>query len=175
MDAWKPVVAAAVVGVAAASLGSLAFAGRAEGEALAALTPRLGSPSSRAAKAASLGGSISLANAPPLFPVLSGPNAAREVTVRVDGLARSPTRTAALLSIDGGASGWFQLGESRDGVTLQEVGSSSVVVDTPRGPKTLRLGEGSPSPAAAAPGPGADVPPPGFRAPEPASAPGLTP
>jgi hypothetical protein len=64
------------------------------------------------------------------------------------------------------------VGESREGVIVQDVTASSVTIDTPRGVREVRLGEG----AAPAPPMGAEAseaPPPGFRMPpEPASAPG---
>ena len=109
----------------------------------------------------------------PLFALTTGPGAVREPSIRVDGVSLSRRRTAALVSIDGKPSEWLEIGESRDGVTLQEVSSSSVTFETAVGTKALNLGDQSaasaPAPIAAA---GGDQPPPGFRAPpEPASAP----
>jgi hypothetical protein len=121
--------------------------------------------------------------ASPLFALTTGPGAVREPSIRVDGVAVSRRRIAALLSIDGKPAEWLSVGESRDGVTLQSVTSSSITVETVVGAKALNLGDQS---AASAPAPGADQAasptpapavdqmPSGFRSPpEPASAPGV--
>jgi len=105
--------------------------------------------------------------ATPLFAMTTGPNAVSEVLLKLDGLVRSPGRVAALLSINGAPSDWLELGQTRDGVTLQDVSSSKVVVDTATGLRDVVLGEPAPSVDAAPPSvSGLKYPPP------PASAPG---
>jgi hypothetical protein len=113
-------------------------------------------------------GSVAQALAAPLFVVTTGPGAVADIAVKLEGLVRSPGRVAALLSINGGASEWLELGQTHQGVTLQEVAASKVVVDTAVGLKDVLLGE-----APSAPEPVTGGPPPGFRSPPPpASAPG---
>ena len=111
--------------------------------------------------------------ASPLFALTTGHGAVAEVALRLDGVARTPRRNAALLSIGGKPAEWLELGQTRDDVTLQDVQSSQVVVDTATGFKTIALGDTS----QAAPAPGTDKPqgpagsPPG-RPPSPSGAPG---
>lgn len=87
------------------------------------------------------------------------------------GVARSPGRTAALISVNSAPAQWISLGESIDGLTLRAVTGSGATVATPLGEQQLALGAtGSPSgePAAA-------IPPAGLRSPpEPASAPSMS-
>lgn len=129
---------------------------------------------------------IAQAIAAPLFAMTTGPGAVADVVLRLEGLVRSPGRVAALISIGGAPSDWLEVGQTRDGVTLQEVMSSNVVVDTATGLKDVPLGGGGGPATAAAPASPA-VPPPMaaptppaphmrglFRSPpEPASAPGM--
>lgn len=115
--------------------------------------------------------------ASPLFLSTVGPGAVREPSMRLDGVSLSRRRVAALLSIDGRAATWVLAGETREGVTLQEVRADRVVVETVLGFKDLALGEQtSASGPASVAGPDVletgDVPPPGVRMPPaPASAP----
>lgn len=115
----------------------------------------------------------------PLFALTTGPGAVREPSIRIDGVSITRRRMAALVSIDAKPAEWLQVGESREGVTLQAVTVSSATLETALGVKTLSLGDQS---AASSPLPGApgaavaagaqDQAPPGFRSPpEPASAP----
>lgn len=114
----------------------------------------------------------------PLFALTTGPGAVREPSIRIDGISVTKRRSAVLVSIDEKPPEWVQFGETRDGVTIQNVVGSSVTVETPLGSKTIGLGDQS---AASAPVGGViapvaqapqDRPPPGFRSPpEPASAP----
>jgi len=114
----------------------------------------------------------------PLFPLVGGKNGVVDPAIRLEGVARSPGRIAALLAVDAKPSVWFALGETRDGVTLVEVLGSKVTVDTVSGTKEIRLGEGV-GPAGVGGAPAAwpvasqdSGPPPGYRAPPaPASAP----
>lgn len=96
-----------------------------------------------------------------------------EVSVRLDGLARSPGRAAALLTLNGGPSQWIAVGATTGGVTLLQIGSSRAVVDTGDGPVELVLGQTVGSAGQSAPGVVMnDQAPPGRGGLEPASAPG---
>lgn len=79
--------------------------------------------------------------AAPLFALTVGPGAIKEPSIRLEGVSVSRRRTAALVSIDGRPAEWWGIGESRDGVTLQAVQSSRIVVDTILGPREIALGE----------------------------------
>jgi hypothetical protein len=119
-------------------------------------------------------GIVAAALATPLFALTSGPGAVADVAVRLEGLVRLPGRVAALLSIGSAPSSWLELGQTRDGVTLQDVSSSKVVVDTAVGLKEIGLGDVStPSDLGAQPPPDAAAHAPGgFKMPiPPASAP----
>lgn len=162
------------LGLAAASAASLAFAGRPQTAAVASIDARLSAISGRRPKPIGAAQALAL-QGPSLFPVFSGPGAAPEMTVLVQGIARSPLRTAALLSVNGAPAEWVGLGESVQGVVLEDVSSGGVTIDTPRGVREVRLGEGGAGAGAGAPieSAAADAPPPGYRMPpEPASAPG---
>jgi hypothetical protein len=123
----------------------------------------------------------------PLLLLTTGPGAVPEPAVRLDGLVRTRARKAALLSVNDGPAEWLALGETRDGVSLQDVLGNHVQVETPYGLQIVAVGErsgpsgsGAPpaaaTPAAAPPPPdphaATDKVPPGFHAPPPpASAP----
>lgn len=125
----------------------------------------------------------------PIFALTTGPGAVPEPSVRLDGISRSRSRVAALLSVNEKPPEWLTVGERRDGVTLQEVHGARVIVETVYGPQEVPLGgrigpagaaaaavvpASAPAPAPA-PAVGAtivDQMPPGFRSPPPpASAP----
>jgi hypothetical protein len=111
--------------------------------------------------------------ASPVFALTVGPGAVKEPTLQLQGISITRQRTAALISIDGRPAEWLALGESRDGVTLESVQSSRVVIDTVLGAKDIALGEQvgpPPADAGAAPMVAAvtpDAPPPGVRSPPP--------
>lgn len=112
----------------------------------------------------------------PLFALADGPVA--EVAVRLDGLARSSRRIAALLSIGGKPAEWLALGESRDGVTLQNVLSNKALIETANGEREVMLGvPNAPGGASAAPlsapSPIGPIPPGARLPPVPASAPAM--
>ncbi len=113
------------------------------------------------------------ATAHPLFALTTGPGAVADILVRLDGIARSSSRAAALIAINGGEADWLDRGKSRGGVTLEDVQPSKVVLETALGRREVELGDPAPAPqqgAAMAPGSGV---PPGVRLPPPpASAPG---
>ncbi len=89
---------------------------------------------------------IALATDHPLFALTTGPGAVAEVLVRLDGVARSSQRQAALIALNGGEAQWLERGASRGGVTLEEVQSSRVVVETALGRREIALGEQPPAP-----------------------------
>jgi len=122
-------------------------------------------------------GAIAQAIAKPLFALTTGPGAVSEAAIKLEGVARSPGHIAALLSIGGKPEQWVEQGHAVEGVILQEVAASTVVVDTPLGVREVKLGESTgPVPRTQ----GADVTaapqemPPGYRSPPPpASAPAM--
>lgn len=118
---------------------------------------------------------IDLSLVAPLFGGATETPPEPEPAVTLIGVTRTPRRSAALVSINGAAADWMQLGESRDGVTLQDVGSNGVVIATVNGPKEIALGQTGMAASAMVLAPstaGPDGPPPGFRSPPPpASAP----
>ena len=87
--------------------------------------------------------------ATPLFALSTGPGAATEVAVRLDGLAITPRRRAALISIGGKPADWLEVGATRDGVTLMEVHATKVTLDTAAGFKDVDLWQGPVAPAGA--------------------------
>ncbi len=78
------------------------------------------------------------ATAHPVFAV--GGAAASDAVVTVSGIALTPRRAAALVSINGKPAEWMERGATREGVTLQDVQPGKVVVDTAVGPKDVVLG-----------------------------------
>lgn len=169
----------------ATGLAAWLLAGGASGateplEALQAKIAALRAPSSQGARAG-YARAADLISAP-LFALTTGPGALREPSIRLDGIAISTRRMAALVSIDGKAADWLQVGEARDGITLQALTSGQATFETGLGSKELALGEQSaasaplvgagPEAATAPPLAVVDQIPPGFRSPPPpASAP----
>lgn len=92
----------------------------------------------------------------PLFQLTTGPSAVHEPTLRLDGLAITRRRAAALIAIDGKPAEWLAQGETRDGITLTRLSSRLAVIDTLVGTHSLALGE---SYSAASPPPGATAAP----------------
>lgn len=114
--------------------------------------------------------------AAPIFAVSTLGPAVPDVAVKLLGLARTPAGSRALLSINNAPAEWISVGAGKDGITLQEVTASKVVIDTPGGTREVSLGETSaPSPAAAASSmPSGPSPLAGYRLPPaPANAPGM--
>lgn len=105
----------------------------------------------------------------PLFALTTGPGAVADAVLRLDGVAKTPRHSAALISIGGKPAEWLQLGETRDDVTLQEVQGASVVVDTATGFKTIALGDATqPPPQSSAADRSQGAPPTPSRSPLPA-------
>jgi len=192
------VIIGVAAGVAAGGLGWWLAGGPARpGEALDAPEARLARlkiPRARGDAAAAP--DVAVLAATPLFILTTGPGATPAPVLRLDGVSKSRSRTAALLSIDDQPADWLAVGDRRGGVVLQAVSAGKAVVDTVYGPVEVALGErvgGAPAgtPVAAtgaaqpAPQPAVapqglvqptivDAPPPGFRSPPPpASAPDL--
>lgn len=114
------------------------------------------------------GSPASLAGLPPL---MGAQAAGPEVSVRLEGLVRRPGRIAALLAYNGQPPVWVTQGETQSGMTLVDVGSASVILESVRGPIELKVGETAGSTPAASPA-ATDEPPAGARIPpEPNSAP----
>lgn len=119
----------------------------------------------------------------PLLVLTTGPGATPEPIIQLAGVVRTRGRVAALVAVNDKPAGWLTRGETKDGVTLQAVLSSSVIVDTVYGTKEIALGDrsgpsapepivSSPPSMTPTPPPAADPVPRGFRPPlPPASAP----
>jgi hypothetical protein len=149
--------AAPAAGVA---LGALAWTllGGASDARVSGVQDRLSGLSFRPPEAGAAPAALLSAAAAPLFVLTTGPNAAQDVKVQLQGLARSPARMAALVSINGAPAQWIAQGQSQGGVTVQEVGAGGVVLLTPLGRKEASLadppaGSGAPGGSGAAPRP----------------------
>ena len=88
---------------------------------------------------------LAAASQRPLFALTTGPGAVAEVALSLDGVARTPRHTAALLSINGAPDIWLDRGKSASGVTLVEVGDTSVTVETALGQRQVQLIQGPPT------------------------------
>lgn len=117
-------------------------------------------------------------SASPIFVMTTGPGAVSDPVLTLQGIARAPGHASALITVDGKTAAWLAEGQTRDGVTLQEVRAGSVLVDTVTGAKEIALGQKIGAPAAsgpptASPAPGPVGSPAGYRMPPaPANAPG---
>lgn len=165
------VLVAAPVGLALACAGWLVLggAGRVTAPVDEMQTQLNAMPAGRPLAGPTAASAVSAALAAPLYSTSGA-----QVVVRLEGLARTPRRAAALVSINGGPALWLSQGATRDGVTLVQVLSTRVVIDSRAGRAAVSLGETSGSSAAqpVVDG-GSDQPPPGTRMPPPpASAPG---
>ena len=87
--------------------------------------------------------SVSRMLATPLFALTTGPGAVTDAEVRLLGLAITPERKAALLSINGKPAVWLAMGAGQDGVTLMDVQSTKVTLDTETGFKEISLWDGA--------------------------------
>ncbi|HUO23360.1 MAG TPA: hypothetical protein VMU59_12655 [Caulobacteraceae bacterium] len=88
---------------------------------------------------------VRAASAPVLALTDSGDGA-----VRAQGVAITPTLSAALISIGGKPAEWLDVGASRDGVTLVAVQASQITVDTAGGRRDIRIGPAGDAAAARA-------------------------
>lgn len=106
---------------------------------------------------------------PPLFGQANSEALGPEPTLVLQGIVRTSRRHAALIAINGKPAEWLSVGETRDGITMQDVSTRGVTVSSANGVKEIGLGSTS-SPSVTAPT-SAD-PAAGFRSPPaPASAP----
>ncbi len=101
--------------------------------------------------------------------------AATNASLRLEGVARTPRRTAALLAAGAAPAQWVSVGTTVGGFTLVGVTATGAVVESVEGRRTVALGETVGGNAAATPTPSMnDGPPPGApRGLEPASAPAM--
>ena len=81
----------------------------------------------------------------PLFALTTGPGAVPDVTLTLDGLARTPQHVAALVSINGAPDVWLDRGKSVSGVTLVDVADTRITVETALGQKQVEMAQGPPS------------------------------
>ncbi len=100
-----------------------------------------------------VGALVADATAHPLFNLTTGPGAQPEPVILVSGLSRTPVHRAALLSVDGKAAAWLNVGQSMGGVTLLDVQSSDVIVETPFGRKDVDLSDQISAPSTSSPSP----------------------
>lgn len=105
----------------------------------------------------------------PLFGRANSEALGPEPTLVLQGVVRTPRRQAALIAINGKPADWLSVGETRDGITVQDVGARGVMISSANGVKEIGLGS-TLSPSVATPTSAA--PAAGFRSPPaPASAP----
>jgi len=109
----------------------------------------------------------------PLFGRANSEALGPEPALVLQGLVRTPRRMAALIAINGKPADWLSVGETRDGVTLQDITAHGVTVTSANGAKDISFGAAAPAPTMPTAPPANDSgPPPGFRSPPaPASAP----
>ncbi|MDR3509246.1 MAG: hypothetical protein P4L64_15235 [Caulobacteraceae bacterium] len=91
--------------------------------------------------------------ATPLFALTTGPGAVSDVPIRLEGLAITPGRKAALVAINGKPAKWMAVGASEEGVTVMDVQSSKVTLDTATGFKEVGLWDKAAGPDGAGPAP----------------------
>lgn len=138
---WKVVVA---TGAAALTVGLLLACGiwlgvdggRSTVNAIDQEEARLGAlPAPRRPGDGLAGRTTALLASPSLF---SQPPPPR---VRLDGLARTPGRAAALMAVADGPAHWVIVGSTVNGVTLLRIGGSRATIDVGDGPQEIALGE----------------------------------
>lgn len=128
-------------------------------------------PSSSRTRPAGEAGESAASSLAGLPPMMGAQAAGPDVSVRLEGLVRRPGRIAALLAFNGGPPVWVTLGDTQSGMTLVDVSSASVILESVRGPVELKVGEATGATPATPPASG-DDPPAGARIPpEPNSAP----
>ncbi len=86
----------------------------------------------------------------PIFVMTTGPGAYKDKTLQLFGLAISPGRKAALVSVDGASAVWMALGDTAGDIRLADVGTNGASFDTPVGPRTVGLSDTPPAKAGAA-------------------------
>jgi len=176
-DFRSPVIAWAVpTGLVLAALAWFAFGGFIYGPDISRLEVWVHAPAPaiRALQPIDPAVDVTRIVAAPVFSLTTGPGAVTEPVIQLQGLAVTPKGRAALLSVDGKPANWYELGATRDGVTVIEVQSNHVTVDTAARLRDVGLFDKPVTGAAGSgPAPAQAALPPGFRTPSPASAPSL--
>jgi len=173
----RPILIAAPLGLVAGMLiWLIASRGGLADPHLDDLSERLASVGATSHIISGDGNAGATALATPLFALTTGPGAVADPSIELSGISHTANRSAALVSIGGKPAEWLVEGETRDGVTLDQVLSDQIEVDTPAGSKQVMLGASPASPPAPsqppAPAPDGGAPPPGIHSPPPpASAP----
>jgi hypothetical protein len=176
LDVRSPLIwGAAPAGLVAGALAWLVFGGAfSVSPELTGYETRLNALDTHPARhIAGVSVSVADALAHPLFSV--GGVALADVNIQLEGIALTPRRAAALLSINGQPAEWVERGVTKDGATLQQVLSTKVVIDTATGPHEVGLNDHPAPPTQASSAVGGaqqSAVPPGYRLPPPpASAP----
>lgn len=92
--------------------------------------------------------------AKPIFIMTTGPGAYKDKNLQLFGLAISPGRKAALVSVDGAAPVWMAVGDAAGDIRLSDVGTNGASFDTPIGPRRVGLNDAAPSKPGAPGAPG---------------------
>ncbi len=85
----------------------------------------------------------------PIFVMTTGPMAYKEKALQIFGVAISPGRRAALVSIDGGEAAWMAVGQVTGDIRLSAVGTNGASFDTPVGTRIVNLDDTPSSPTTA--------------------------
>ena len=81
----------------------------------------------------------------PIFVMTTGPGAYKEKALQLFGLAISPGRKAALVSVDGAVPAWMAVGDMAGDIRLADVGTNAARFETPIGPRTIGLNDAAPA------------------------------
>jgi hypothetical protein len=136
----QSILIAGLAGLGVGALGWLLLGSSNLGRRLDALDA-LTSPTSSAPRPAVAAAvqAATVARARPLFqrPVQSGAAS----SVRLDGVSVRGGAGRALIAVGGAAAQWLDQGDTASGVTVAQVRSGGVVIDTADGQATLTLGQ----------------------------------
>jgi hypothetical protein len=164
----KLILSAAPVGlVLGAAIWLVIGRGGPRAEALEQVQTELSRMRPANARPSARSGQLALATAP-MFGPAPGEIIAPEATVSLQGVVRTPRRQAALVAINGKAPEWLGVGETRDGVTLESLSTSSITVVMANGAREIGFGPAGATPPSSGPDPSSNFKSP----PPPASAPG---
>lgn len=144
LDLRSPLIWAAPCGViAAALLWSVAGGPLSRISSLDEVEGRLAASSTGASPRQLASGPDPVAQAirTPIFAAANTP----EPTIRLIGVSRTPRRVAALVSINGAEPEWLERGATKDGLTLQDVLPSKIVVDSVGGTREIGLWDKPPA------------------------------
>ena len=81
----------------------------------------------------------------PIFVMTTGPAAYKDKTLQLFGVAISPGRKAALVSVDGAPPGWMAVGDMAGDIRLADVGTNGASFETPVGPRMIGLNDSAPA------------------------------